>query len=713
LHHGAGGSALLSGSSKAMFAEIEKVRRHLKKGRSLDDWRPFDIPEPVFRLMKSSSDPVDTGRRLARAQERVARRDAMLAAMGAATAKALGQLARKLKTGDISVSQFVDEGVDVLHDSFVSVYEEAARQAAEDHDVQVTDQMADDLVKLAEERSGKEAAGPVDQGQRGWLMRLAHAVLNAEDPEDLANRLRTYTGHLASAYEEGYGRTVLLGTPRSTDATGDVVDVNASDLENLTGATMRQSPKPGRNINRRNYKIVWVAMDDDHTCDLCEGRDGQEYTIETLPGFPGSGHFGGPICRGGQLCRCHLEYVQDNKTIGVAENPHRQRQLDDIRAGKFRVVPARRAADAAAREEQIASLPDTISQQERADAAREGRQPMSTQARARLRELIRQELALQRTQENLRNGVSPATVEPWDIPAKDVAEEFKRRTRRDQIGKMFPPHMFATPWDDFDETVTKDWSSETPIRDGAAVDDATHSCPECAGPLDEDGCCVSCDLYVLPIGAIPVPGMVTTEPEKAASLGDTVYSLLARDYPPSTITWARHAKWTFQPKVALTRVLLDRRPSGRDQAKVRAMEDALRNGQQFPPLVLVRTSENRFKIADGYHRALAYRHAGRTFVPAYVAYGLPDSGPWDREMHEKKLTKWFVELNPAVLAQLSIGDMLIDDQPVTFRSAQPDSCCAMLTLVGHADDDLFVVPPNTRMVVKALTPTMCKLELEQ
>lgn len=54
-------------------------------------------------------------------------------------------------------------------------------------------------------------------------------------------------------------------------------------------------------------RIIWHT-DDDNACDLCDPRDGVEFTHDGLPGFPGDGDFG-EICEGAANCRCWLEYV--------------------------------------------------------------------------------------------------------------------------------------------------------------------------------------------------------------------------------------------------------------------------------------------------------------------------------------------------------------------------------------------------------------------
>lgn len=58
---------------------------------------------------------------------------------------------------------------------------------------------------------------------------------------------------------------------------------------------------------KRPVLITWHTSNDGAVCSLCAARDGETYTPETLPGFPGDGGFG-DLCAGGMNCRCWLTY---------------------------------------------------------------------------------------------------------------------------------------------------------------------------------------------------------------------------------------------------------------------------------------------------------------------------------------------------------------------------------------------------------------------
>lgn len=120
------------------------------------------------------------------------------------------------------------------------------------------------------------AVGVLHHGIREGLAAGAdHAhgttVVKAADPQPIADsRYQLYAGQAVQAYEVGYG-LVTLGS--------------ADDPDNIA--------------------VLWHPRDG--ACDLCEARAGVEYTVGTLPGWPGEGSFG-EQCSGGPRCRCSLEY---------------------------------------------------------------------------------------------------------------------------------------------------------------------------------------------------------------------------------------------------------------------------------------------------------------------------------------------------------------------------------------------------------------------
>lgn len=119
-----------------------------------------------------------------------------------------------------------------------------------------------------------------------------------------------------------------------------------------------------------------------------------------------------------------------------------------------------------------------------------------------------------------------------------------------------------------------------------------------------------------------------------------VAAYLKRNYPNDTLGWVLYAAWRLDPAVPLADIDMDRRPGGRDQKKVEGIARAIADGKPMDPVVLVDTGDpHDLQVADGYHRTLAYRHAGRTTIAGYVGSGAGEHGPWEREMHDRKLNK--------------------------------------------------------------------------
>jgi len=147
--------------------------------------------------------------------------------------------------------------------------------------------------------------------------------------------------------------------------------------------------------------ITWNSSGDDAVCDNCDALDGQEFTIQTLPDWPGSGSFGQDVlCLGGPLCRCTLTYSDDSgNTAPIGTNPIREPAL----AGQLSAdmgpmghvdawIAGRQAFDDA--------LPDIVQPNE----------VYSAQARAVMRTQVRVQIAREL-------GINPA-----DVSARSVAD---------------------------------------------------------------------------------------------------------------------------------------------------------------------------------------------------------------------------------------------------------------------------------------------------
>lgn len=314
----------------------------------------------------------------------------------------LGRLIYAYRNGMIALPTAIDQAVAALAEGYRDALQAGAAAATEDHGVPELEEIEALVQQEAE-------------FQRDYVMDLFRDIYSITESQ-LEARIALYGETLTRAYNRGYG---------------DAVDYAHPDWE-----------------------WTWHLGHTEH-CDLCVPRNGQTYAYDDLPGWPGSGGFGGPLCEGGPRCGCWLE------------------------------------------------------------------------------------------------AHPPLAVEKRDAEAEQKALR-----------------------DDFDQKV--------------------------------------------------LPG--------------TVYDMLAKVYPEDTLGWVKKAQWR-KTRAHLADIDMDRRPGGRDPKKVRGIAAALENGKRMDPVVLVETSDEKWQIADGYHRTLAYRHAGRTSIPAYVARGAGEHGPWEREMHDRKLNK--------------------------------------------------------------------------
>lgn len=122
-----------------------------------------------------------------------------------------------------------------------------------------------------------------------------------------------------------------------------------------------------------------------------------------------------------------------------------------------------------------------------------------------------------------------------------------------------------------------------------------------------------------------------------------VYRYLEKTYPTDTLEWVDDAIWT-KKKVSLEDIKMDRRPGGaREVEKVKNIAEAFKKKEKMEPVVLVKTPEGKLKVADGYHRTLGCKHAENKEIEAWVGTVEESNGPWDKEMHEKKLNKGKME----------------------------------------------------------------------
>lgn len=212
-------------------------------------------------------------------------------------------------------------------------------------------------------------------------MGLMKAVISGISTAALANRFGLYAQTLVGAYNSAYGQTVVSAHP--------------------------------------TYEIVWELGATEKHCAPCLSRAGKVFTVQSLPGWPGDGDFGGNICAGGSRCGCSLSYREGGVEVSRFENtgranalPHYDQQNED--------AAARRDAAEQARADFVSGLPNRV-----------GSDGTSTQGRALDRDAIRQELAdALNARERASGGYQGVTYEPQDIPADEVARILRERGKQ-------------------------------------------------------------------------------------------------------------------------------------------------------------------------------------------------------------------------------------------------------------------------------------------
>lgn len=245
-------------AAKAAEAELRALTQYLRKGQPLEEFVPKVLSPRIMGAFASEPDvdkAAEHARRVLRALSAVARRDLVLRRLIEWVTRQLARLATKLRRGLLSTAQFVDAAIRVMREAYQEAMATGSQHAAQDHDIPVQDFTAD------AEHSAED--------QRQYLLRLLSAVMSAKRLEELAARLALYADTVAGAYNAAYGQTI-----------------EAAHAEVL---------------------ITWHLGDTEH-CPLCHARDGHTYTFDTLPGYPGTGGFSGPLCEGGPRCGCWLSY---------------------------------------------------------------------------------------------------------------------------------------------------------------------------------------------------------------------------------------------------------------------------------------------------------------------------------------------------------------------------------------------------------------------
>lgn len=237
---------------------------------------------------------VAEARRRVNGAQHLVNRNKSKAAIQQSVASALGVVVNQAHKRKIKRQQFIDDGSRIMRGGFHQAFTSGAQDAWDDfdyNDAEVNTYEVDRLDRLQERRDEHWAmvGGMVDDPaymddtmdridgkvsrHHGFLDGLFTAVLaiTALDAlSSLGSRIDLYGGSAASEYERGYA-----------------------------GVGKRGGRHP-----------IWHVTSED-PCDLCDGRDGEEYaSADDVDCWPTDGDFG-ECCDGGPNCRCYLEWTSD------------------------------------------------------------------------------------------------------------------------------------------------------------------------------------------------------------------------------------------------------------------------------------------------------------------------------------------------------------------------------------------------------------------
>ena len=163
--------------------------------------------------------------------------------------------------------------------------------------------------------------------------------------------------------------------------------------------------------------------------------------------------------------------------------------------------------------------------------------------------------------------------------------------------------------------------------------------------------------------------------------GEHVYSQLLVNYPPASIAWVRQIPWIGPVEVPLDRVDWDDEDSwaaSHQPKRVKRFRKRLESPHaDVNPVVGVQVpGDDRLKIVDGHHRALAYKKLGRP-LKAYAGFAPSDKpdDPWF-QAHSFQYHGGSSSLNKSELpsGQLTAkNDILkaVDEVPLHFDDGDP------------------------------------------
>jgi len=236
----------------------------------LCDWDMIDgaVPGAQFKLAGVLVDLAKAAAPSDGDTDREKRIKQLAAVAGAALAShAVGVYGQKVKLG-----RQTNDLVGKLEDHYRSALEAGSGDAASAHRIDTLDQNT--INAIARQRA---------EAQRPAARTLVEQAAKTGSVKPQA--INALARGAKAAYEEGFGRTVTQAAPDAL--------------------------------------AVWRTLATD-PCQPCEERDGQVFTLNELPGWPGDGDFGGDLCEGGPNDRCELEWRMpaeepDEEYVATAE----------------------------------------------------------------------------------------------------------------------------------------------------------------------------------------------------------------------------------------------------------------------------------------------------------------------------------------------------------------------------------------------------------
>ena len=343
--------------AKAAFNDLDSLRRMLKRGKSIDRWKSEFVPAEAVAAMKKIANEganidriIATGRSVTKSADRIARRSEAMLFYSSHVRGLLNDLLNSMDNPKVGMIGFIDGGTKALALGYHAIMLSAVDDAKALYpNASSLPQQA--VAYIAQQRAEK---------QRGFLMGLAQdARGEATSQAQIQRRFNLYARSLQPAYEQGFGLSVLSKPSSSSiaDSPANAQDAfaNMSDYYNSEDGQQSQAETDASNglssleslaasfgagyligdilglgsdgetssqpeDSNAAGSIVWNCTSAD-PCDLCDERDGQEYTMATLPCWPGDGGFG-EYCDGAAECKCTLDYVDANgEVVDTADNP--------------------------------------------------------------------------------------------------------------------------------------------------------------------------------------------------------------------------------------------------------------------------------------------------------------------------------------------------------------------------------------------------------